>query len=134
MQTVLSNLANRKQGEGFRGSLRFVIFALILDLNSCSPSGTPTKQQGKEFVEGNLRRIGTPIKNFTITDGHLSERPDATFYCYNWYGDFVWDYPKGVNTKLHGYVKFTKSNEGWKFDHMNYRESARSAEVELKCE
>jgi hypothetical protein len=134
MQTVFSNSANRKEEEGFRASSRFVIFLLILNLNSCSPSDTPTKQQVKELVEGNLRRIGSPIKNFTIRDGQLGERSGATFYCYNWYGDFVWDYPKGVNTKVYGYVKFMKTNKGWKVDHMNYTEAARSSDTELKCE
>ena len=135
MKTVLlSNSANRKKEERSRASSGVVIFALILSLTSCSPSDTPTKQQGKEFVEGNLRIIGTPIKNFTIRDGRLGERSGAKFYCFNWYGGFVWDYPKGANTKLNGYVKFMKTNEGWKVDHMNYTDAARSSDAELKCE
>ncbi len=133
MKTVLSNCANRKE-EGSRTLSGFIIFAFVLSLNSCSRSDTPTKQQGKEVVEGNLRRIGSPIKNFTISDGYLGERSGATYYCYNWYGDFVWDYTKGVNTKLYGYVKFMKTYEGWKVDHMNYTQAAHSSDAELKCE
>ena len=134
MQTFFANSANHKEEEGFRTSSRFVVFLLILNLNCCSPSDTPTKQQGKQFVEGNLRRIGSPIKNFTISDDHLGERSGATFYCFNWYGDLVWNYPKGASTKLHGYAKFMKTHDGWRPDHINYVESAGSAVADLKCE
>jgi hypothetical protein len=134
MNAVRSNSANRKRSEDFAPCRAFLIVALTLTINSCSPSKTPTKQQSKEFVEGNLRRIGTPIKNFAIGDSRLVERPGTTFYCFDWYGDFVWDYPKGTKKKVHGYVKFMKTNEGWKVDHMNYAESAPSSNAELKCD
>lgn len=80
-----------------------------------------------------MRRVGTPITAITFTDERLDRQSGAILYCFNWDGEFLWEYPKGVNTKVHGYVKFVKNNEGWKPDHMNYTAGTRSLDTKLKC-
>jgi hypothetical protein len=134
MNPVVGNSPIKRKKEKSRALSRFV-FALILTLNSCSPSDAlPEKQQAKEVVEGRLWRIGNPIKTFGVEDSHLLEHSGATFYCINWYGDLAWNYPRGTKRKLYGYVKFIKTKEGWKADHINYSETPHSADQSVKCE
>jgi hypothetical protein len=106
------------------------MFAL---LHSCSGGeAPPDKQQARQLVESNLRRIGTPVKNINILDAHRDQPSGVRFYCFEWNADWVWDYPKGSNKeKVYGYIKFVKATEGWKYDHLNYKEGA---DPNVKCE
>lgn len=112
------------------------MFALLWILNSCSgDESPPDKQRAKQLVEANLRRIGTPVKNINILNAHRDEPSGVGFYCFKWNADWVWDYPKGSNKKkVYVYIKFVKAAEGWKYDHLNYKEGADPSDSNLRCE
>jgi hypothetical protein len=121
-----------KDGNTVAGLVCVIMVALLWILNGCSGGEfPPDKQRAKQLVEGNLRRIGTPVKNINILDSAQDERS----YCFNWNADWVWHYPKSSNQKkVYGYVRFMKTAEGWKYDHLNYKEGNDPGDPNLGCE
>ena len=112
------------------------MFAFLWILSSWSGGESPPdKQRAKQAVEGNLRRIGTPVKNINILDVQWDEPSAVSFYCFKWNADWVWDYPKGSKKgKVYGYVKFVKVADGWKYDHLDYKDGADPGDPNLRCE
>jgi hypothetical protein len=126
-----------KMGPVWAAARGFVVILMVgLIFGSCTRSESkPDRQQAKAFVEGRLRRIGTPINNLKFKKEYSVQVSGYIFQCFDWEAELVWNYPKaGGIEKLYGYARFVKADHGWEADHLNYKYFSDGIDPNLKCE